>query len=255
MISFALRHTISPLLGLISGMWLLLIFFILNTITGTRSLDALQNTSSNFFVQCDLGECSSIILPFLNYVFNPFNLSRYFLGLWAIVTLVLGIYFFYEVLKGHNQWRQKLILLSATFFIALISILGSFQAEVLPCVLAALIASLTGKRNYPNWEFFVIASILFDLTLGISIFLSQTSIYLLTLNSKSVRLHILKILKSIVIGCLIIASYLAMIDYNFMQIDTSLKSELSTKNIWEIYIKIIAIYLSTLSASLFINAE
>jgi hypothetical protein len=244
----------TPFLGIASGLWLLLILFILN-ITSASSLVALQNTASNFFVRCDTGECSSIILPFLSYVFNPYNLTSNFLSLWAIVTLILGIYFFFQLIKTYDQWKYKSILLGTILVIALISSLGAFQAGALPCVLAALIAGLKGRGNEPNWDFFIVASILFDLTLGTAIFLTQAALYLLAFDSKRMRLYIIKIVKSVLIGCLIITFYMSMIDYNFIQINTSLKTEFIGPNILGVSLKLISLYLSSLLALVFINAK
>jgi hypothetical protein len=252
--SFLPRNLMTPFLWLAISLWLLLILFILN-ITTSSSLDGLQNTASNFFVRCDTGECSSIILPFLSYVFNPYNLPGYVLGLWAIVSLVLGIYFFIQLIKTYDHWEHKSILLCAILLITLVSSFGTFQAGALPCILAALIAGLKGRCNDPNREIFIVISILFDLSLGVAISLTLTTFYFMAFNSKKMRLDMIRIVKSILIGCLIITIYLAMIDYNFIQINSPLKTEFIKKNIWADSMKFISLYLSTLVALIFINAK
>ncbi|MBU3578665.1 hypothetical protein ICN17_01435 [Polynucleobacter sp. 73C-SIWE] len=245
----------AALFALMSGLWLLFIAIHFKSTIYSPYFEALQQATANFFVKCDSEKCSSIILPLLGYLLVPQQPAVNFLYLWMLLVAVMGIYLLYRTLNRSTFSFYQLLPMGILGITALLESTTPFHPEYLPCTLAAFIGIFGAKNKQPGWQYFAVAVMLFDATLGTLVMLSLTILSLFSSPTKEKRIFILGILKSILLGHAIIYIYLILIEYDFLQ--WNLLKDIATTPVpaRENYLYVIFIYLGSLFALLFIHAE
>ena len=204
--------------GLTGGVCLLFTLMILGPGIGDEALGVLKENSSDFFVRCNTNECSSLITPFIAYLLNiEKNLGQLFI-LWLTINIWLSVYLFLKLAKTHIKFKHTFSIAAIPFALIVFNAFNpSSLITILPCALSALLASVLYTQGGRNWAYFITGAVLFNLPMGLLLFGFLACYLMSTKEGKQDRRDMAQIVHSIALGCAIIAIYLLLIDYNFLE--------------------------------------
>ncbi len=241
--------------ALISGLWMIYVLIQFNVETYIPYFEPLQKNTSDFFVRCVSGNCSSLILPLLSYLLLPNQSSVSYLYLWMLIIYMMGIYLLCQIIKYSKFSHQNLLATSILVCTAILESKIPFHPEYLPCTFAAFIGVFGAKNKRKGWQYFALAAILFHIQLGTFILLCLLVSNLFVNPTKDLRVFILELLRLLLIGYAIICLYLILIDYDFLQFYQFKNNTIFPTQIQQNLINTVFIYLGSLFAILFIHAE
>lgn len=251
MIKSLLPDRKTALFAVISGIWLAYLFMQFNRGSYIPYFEPLQKTASDFFVRCASENCSSLILPLLSYLLIPNQPIVSYLYLWVIVVYAMGVYLIYLIFRYSRSRFHNFLPINILIFTVLLESNIPFHPEYLACTLAVFIGIFGAKCKQKGWECFALAAVLFHPELGSFVLLSLIIINLFANPTKDRRFFILKLIRSLFMGYVIICLYLMLIDYDFLK----WAHAMITFEIQQNFINKIFIYLGSLFALLFIYAE
>ena len=204
--------------GLAGGIFLLFTLMVLGPGIQDLSLRVLQENSSNFFLRCNTNDCSSLITPFIAYLLNiEKNLGQLFI-LWLTINAWLSVYLFLKLAQTPIKSKHAFAVAAIPFALVVLNAFNpSSIATILPCALSALLASVLYTLGERNWAYFITGSVLFSLPMGLMLFSFLVCYLMSTKEGKQDRREMARIIHSIALGCAIIALYLLLIEYNFLE--------------------------------------
>ena len=243
---FLLKDLKALIYCIISGLGLVFTLVSIGPKASNPSLISLHDNALYFLVRCNLGECSSLVIPFLGHLLNLGKKMEQFWGLWLAANTGLGIAFFYQLTKGRILFKYVCLATGTPFVIVALTILNpSSLVTALPSTLSALLAITLRANKNNKWHYFVTVSGLFNLAMSLLLFSSLLIVLAISEEGKNMRIYMLQICKSTLVACAIISLYLLLIDYNF----------LDWSNTSFDVVTFSAIYIVTIVTMLIINAK
>ncbi len=217
--------------GLTGALCLLFILMLLGPGIDDKALGALQENSLNFFVQCNTYDCSSLIIPFVAYLFDiEKNLGQLFI-LWLAINTGLIFYLYFQLAQTPIKPIHAFAISTLPLILVVLNAYHpSYLIAILPCALSALLASAKYTQGEKTWPHFVSVSVLFNLPMGLLLFGSQLCYLMSTKEGKKNRRDIVRIVHSIALSCAIITTYLLLIEYSFFELENTDVTSASSGN-------------------------
>ncbi len=200
------------------GVCFLFSLMILGPDLDDKALSSLQENSSNFFVRCNTNDCSSLITPFIAYLLNIEKKLAQLFTLWLAINIGLSAYLFLKLSQNPVKAKQGFAIAAIPFALVVLNAFNpSSLITMLPCALSALLASVLYAHGGRNWAYFITSAVLFSLPMGLLLFGFLACYLMSTKEGKQDRRDMVRIVHSIALGCAIIALYLLLIEYNFLE--------------------------------------
>jgi hypothetical protein len=204
--------------GLTGGVCLLSILIILGPGLDNNALNSLQKNSSDFFVRCNTNDCSSLITPFVAYLLNIEKNLAQLLTLWLAINIGLAAYLFVKLTQTPFKPIHAFAIAAIPYALVMLNVFNpSSLITILPCALSALLASVLYAQGGRNWAYFITGAVLFSLPMGLLLYGFLACYLMSTQESKQDRRDMLRLVHSIALGCIFIAIYLLLIEYNFLE--------------------------------------
>jgi hypothetical protein len=218
--------------SIIFGLCIACILVILSPPLDHSSWITLQNNAIDFLVQCETNDCSGLLLPFLVYLLDlGKNLNGVFI-LWVAVNTALSTHLIYQLIPNIRCLRHVFSISSLCFALVTFSAIASpVFLGALPCTLSVLLAMALLSQGRDNWHYLIIASTLINLAMSLLLLLPILCFLMLNENAKKARRTMIQIIKSLILGIVIIVIYLLLIGYNFLEWEVAVKHKPTHNNL------------------------